>query len=114
MTPREQDSDSPTSLTTSLPTRLSGWRMYQDTFAYGGDEVDLSVFDTERAFQNTVDDLTAAAKKRKRSDALLPGEVWRAKNVILTLHSYRGLGLIVVSRCLMIASDYGSPSESPL
>ncbi|KAJ4488010.1 hypothetical protein J3R30DRAFT_3279714 [Lentinula aciculospora] len=87
MTRIEQEQlDTPTSLTASLPVRLSDWRLSenQNTFAYGGDEVDLSVWDTERAFQNRIEDLTsstAAAKKRKRNDTLLPGELWRAKNV---------------------------------
>lgn len=93
MTSREQDSNEPTSITTALPARLSEWRLYQDTFAYGGDEVDLSVFDTERAFQNTAEDLasTTAANKRKRNDFLFPGEVWRAKNVSHSLPSHRRL-----------------------
>ncbi|KAJ3883404.1 hypothetical protein F5051DRAFT_363510 [Lentinula edodes] len=88
MTAIEQDQSdtAATFLTTSLPTRLCDWRLSenQNTFAYGGDEVDLSVWDTERAFQNRVEDLTsstAAAKKRKRNDTLFPGEIWRAKNV---------------------------------
>ncbi|KAJ6596839.1 hypothetical protein DFH09DRAFT_1071831 [Mycena vulgaris] len=35
----------------SLPSRLCDWRLASDqaTFAYGGDEVELSVWDTERA-----------------------------------------------------------------
>lgn len=60
-----------------------------DTFAYGGDEVDLSLWDTERAFQSAnapsqvaSDSAEAAgAKKRRRGNELLPGEIWRAKNV---------------------------------
>lgn len=70
-------SDSATS-TSVLPTRLCAWRLDsgQKTFAYGGDEVDVSVWDTERAFQSPVPD----SKKRKRTD-LFPAEVWRAKNV---------------------------------
>lgn len=70
----------------SLPTRLCDWRLASDqqTFAYGGDEVDLSVWDTERAFApRPKEDSTpsSAPKKRKRSEALFPGEVWRARNV---------------------------------
>lgn len=96
MTSREPDSNEFTSITTSLPTRLSGWRLYQDTFAYGGDEVDLSVFETERAFQNPIDVLasTTAAKKRKRNDVLFPGEIWRAKNVFHYMLSYRHLSYL--------------------
>jgi len=53
-------------------------------FAYGGDEVELSIWDMETAFQTQTDDLnriTAASKKRKRNNELFPGEIWRAKNV---------------------------------
>ncbi|KAG6878728.1 hypothetical protein C0993_011543 [Termitomyces sp. T159_Od127] len=65
----------------SLPTRLHAWRMTScyDKFAYGGDDVDVSVWDTERAFipQPPAE---LQGKKRKR-DALFSGELWRAKNV---------------------------------
>ena len=66
----------------SLPTRLEDWRMSpdQDTFAYGGEEVELSVWDTEKAFSASPQDGSAVSKKRKRNE-LLPGEIWRAKNV---------------------------------
>jgi ribosome biogenesis protein NSA1 len=67
----------------SLPTRLCDWRLASDqaTFAYGGDEVELSVWDTERAFApEPVSSSDAAGIKRKR-DALFAGEVWRAKNL---------------------------------
>ncbi|ESK96927.1 hypothetical protein Moror_6505 [Moniliophthora roreri MCA 2997] len=66
--------------TTSLPTRLCDWRLSKshETFAYGGDEVDLSVWSTEKAFSTETEPTTG--QKRKR-DALFPGEVWRAKNV---------------------------------
>lgn len=66
--------------------RLCDWRLSLDekTFAYGGDEVELSVWDTERAFASSAPSTTgkteSAQKKRKR-DELLLGEVWRAKNV---------------------------------
>ncbi|KAG5727641.1 WD repeat-containing protein 74 [Termitomyces sp. T112] len=73
--------ESPEFRLSSLPTRLRAWRMTscQDRFAYGGDEVDVSVWDTEQAFtpQPSSDSL---GKKRKR-DTLFPGELWRAKNV---------------------------------
>jgi ribosome biogenesis protein NSA1 len=70
----------------SLPTRLHDWKLSSDgiTFAYGGDEVDVSVWDTEAAFQVQAGDSTHSltnSKKRKRNDNLFPGEVWRAKNV---------------------------------
>ncbi|KAG6911489.1 hypothetical protein DXG01_014563 [Tephrocybe rancida] len=50
---------------------------HQHTFAYGGDEVDVSVWDTERAFALPSE---SEGGKRKR-DTLFPGELWRAKNV---------------------------------
>ncbi|KAJ7940687.1 hypothetical protein B0H13DRAFT_1586416 [Mycena leptocephala] len=67
----------------SLPTRLCAWRLGSDqtTFAYGGDEVDPSIWDTEKAL--TVEHASSSdssGTKRKR-DALFPGEIWRAKNV---------------------------------
>lgn len=70
----------------ALPARLCDWRLSpgRDTFAYGGDEVDLSVWSIEQAFAPRSDSLasdSAEAKKRKRSDALFPGEIWRARNV---------------------------------
>ena len=52
----------------------------RDTFAYGGDEVDLSVWDTEKAFSARPQDESTVPKKRKRNE-LLPGEIWRARNV---------------------------------
>jgi len=65
----------------SLPTRLEDWRMSpdQDTFAYGGEEVDLSVWDTEKAFSAEPQG-GVVPKKRKRNELLL-GEIWRARNV---------------------------------
>ncbi|KAJ7273661.1 hypothetical protein B0H12DRAFT_1285674 [Mycena haematopus] len=66
----------------SLPTRLGAWRLASDqtTFAYGGDEVEPSVWDTEKAFQHESPS-DSSSTKRKR-DTLFPGEVWRAKNVL--------------------------------
>lgn len=73
----------------SLPMRLCSWKLSptSETFAYGGNEVDLSVWDIERAFQSpsTSNDQASSSaatpKKRKRGGDLLPAEVWRAKNV---------------------------------
>jgi ribosome biogenesis protein NSA1 len=74
----------------ALPTRLTQWRLAsnEQTFSYAGDEVELSVWDTERAFSSSArttakNDVEAdsASKKRKRNEQLLPGELWRAKNV---------------------------------
>ncbi|CCL99152.1 uncharacterized protein FIBRA_01167 [Fibroporia radiculosa] len=64
--------------------RLTNWRLSPggETFAYGGDEVELSVWNTEAAFAKRPEDkLSNETKKRKRGDQLLPGEIWRAKNV---------------------------------
>ncbi|KAF8628347.1 hypothetical protein AX15_003887 [Amanita polypyramis BW_CC] len=79
---------------TALPTRLRDWKLSVDEtkFAYGGDEVELSVWNTERAFQipkETVErEEESRCKKRKRNDVLFPAEIWRAKNV-----ANDGLGL---------------------
>lgn len=54
-----------------------------ETFVYGGEEVELSLWDTEKAF-STAPKASASdpqSKKRKRGDQLLHGETWRARNV---------------------------------
>lgn len=68
----------------SLPTRLHDWRLSsnEETFAYGGEEVDLSVWNTEMAFLPRSETQGIVYRKRKRNDTLMSGEVWRAKNVI--------------------------------
>ncbi|PFH54399.1 hypothetical protein AMATHDRAFT_662 [Amanita thiersii Skay4041] len=85
MTNLPQKKDDPTSsCITSLPTRLRDWKIIADTtkFAYGGDEVDVSIWDTERAFQPQADaEPSPPSKKRKRGDSLFLAEIWRAKNV---------------------------------
>ncbi|RDB21318.1 WD repeat-containing protein 74 [Hypsizygus marmoreus] len=87
LTPLNTEDQTASPILSSLPTRLYDWRMSfnQETFAYGGDEVDLSLWDTDRAFSPRIqqDELSPASgsKKRKRNDALFPGEIWRAKNV---------------------------------
>ena len=70
--------------------RLCEWRLAPDntTFSYGGDEVELSVWDLEAAFapkqQAAPSKLESpGSKKRKRGAELLPGELWRAKNVCI-------------------------------
>lgn len=65
--------------------RLCEWRTAPDgkTFCYGGDEVELSVWDLESAFtskQKQPAPQSEDTKKRKRGNDLLPGEIWRAKN----------------------------------
>lgn len=86
MTSLENEDESAAARLASLPMRLSDWRLSanEETFAYGGDEVELSVWNTEAAFTPRSEDLAssnAASKKRKRNDDLFPGEIWRAKNV---------------------------------
>lgn len=66
--------------------RLCEWRLSEDAraFVYGGEEVELSLWDTEKAFSGkppVAEVPSTDSKKRKRGDQLLPGEVWRAKNV---------------------------------
>lgn len=64
--------------------RLFDWRMSSnaETFACGGDEVELSVWSTEAAFTRRDEASNSnETRKRKRGGQLLPGEVWRAKNV---------------------------------
>ncbi|KAL1675678.1 hypothetical protein EV122DRAFT_217944 [Schizophyllum commune] len=71
----------------ALPARLCDWKLASngDAFAYGGDEVEVSLWDTEKAFAAppvvVSEPAPSAGKKRKRNDVLLPGEIWRAKNV---------------------------------
>ncbi|PCH38250.1 hypothetical protein WOLCODRAFT_149194 [Wolfiporia cocos MD-104 SS10] len=69
--------------TSVLPMRICDWRLSQtgDTFAYGGNEVELSVWNTAQAFASREVSTAGDSKKRKRSDQLLPGEIWRAKNL---------------------------------
>ncbi|KAI1795979.1 hypothetical protein LXA43DRAFT_697803 [Ganoderma leucocontextum] len=81
-----QAESEPSSSLSSLPMRLCEWRLSEDarTFAYGGEEVELSLWDTEKAFSEqppVAEPASTDSKKRKRGDQLLPGEVWRAKNV---------------------------------
>ncbi|OCB84086.1 hypothetical protein A7U60_g8758 [Sanghuangporus baumii] len=73
----------------TLPMRLCSWNLSPDasSFAYGGNEVDLSVWDTERTFQETLgsqvipSENSDTTKKRKRAGDLFPAEIWRAKNL---------------------------------
>ncbi|KAG2349404.1 hypothetical protein BDR05DRAFT_1055101 [Suillus weaverae] len=95
----------------ALPSRLCDWRLSHDrqTFAYGGDEVEVSLWDTERAFsppsESSAKGALANSKKRKQSDTLFPGEVWRAKNIP---NDFLGLRQPVHNTCL----TYLSPSTS--
>lgn len=77
-----------------LPANLTTLRPSADgkTFAYAGKEVDVSLWDLERALAappSAADADATASKKRKAGKAkenekLLPGEIWRAKNVRLS------------------------------
>lgn len=79
------DLNLPTFKHAKLPMRLCAWRLSPSgqQFAYAGDEVELSIWDTDRAFTESLVAPTplTAGTKRKRTDALLPAEIWRAKNV---------------------------------
>ena len=82
--------DDLTSETAVLPMRLAEWRLSPDekNFAYAGDEVELSIWDTEKAFAAKPQEnasTSEGSKKRKRADQLLPGEIWRAKNVCIVI-----------------------------
>jgi ribosome biogenesis protein NSA1 len=85
LTPLTTEGDQPSPFLSSLPTRLHDWRLSsnQETFAYGGEEVALSVWNTETAFLPRPETGGPISRKRKRNDALMPGEIWRAKNVFL-------------------------------
>jgi len=71
-----------------LPSRLCDWRLSEDglNFAYGGDEVDVSLWNTDRAFQTAnsaeLNASQSTLKRRRKNQDLYPGEVWRARNVI--------------------------------
>jgi ribosome biogenesis protein NSA1 len=77
--------ETPTQHIRSLPMRLCDWKLSAggDKFAYGGEEVALSVWNTEKAFQEATSSPSENSdlKKRKRADDLFPGEIWRAKHV---------------------------------
>ncbi|KAF8522312.1 hypothetical protein BU17DRAFT_87400 [Hysterangium stoloniferum] len=71
---------------TSIPNRLCEWQLAADfnSFAYGGEEVEVSVWDTSRAFEPTrslVPGALTGSKRRKGQNELFDGEIWRAKNV---------------------------------
>jgi len=64
----------------TVPCRLLDWRLSsnEETFAYGGYEVDLSVWNIERAFTRA-DSFTKL--QMTKSEELFPCEIYRAKNV---------------------------------
>ena len=67
----------------ALPMRLRCWRLSPDgkSFAYGGEEVEVSLWDAQRAFNDPISPTQGTSEKRKRGGDLLPAETWRAKNV---------------------------------
>ena len=80
----------------ALPVRLRDLKMSSsgENFAYGGDEVDLSVWNTERALSgpsvsSSSDTVQAGQKRKKSKPTLLYGEIWRAKNVSTMLQNMR-------------------------
>lgn len=72
--------------TTVIPGSLCDWIMSDDAafFAYGGEEVEVSLWDVSRAFEPSRKSppLSAVGSKRKKTE-LIDGEIWRAKNVRL-------------------------------
>jgi ribosome biogenesis protein NSA1 len=70
----------------SVPTRLTSFQLSHtgSTFAYGGDEIDLSVWSVSRAFGASADPKSSTdtqGTKRKNKAVLFPAETWRAKNL---------------------------------
>ncbi|KAG9038437.1 hypothetical protein FRB95_001294 [Tulasnella sp. JGI-2019a] len=78
-------------LTAYLPTRLKAFQMSpvdQRQFAYGGDEVELSLWDVEKTFTKEVsgkegegENHAKVLKKGRKKEVLFPGETWRSRNV---------------------------------
>ncbi|KAI0316686.1 hypothetical protein OF83DRAFT_1059975 [Amylostereum chailletii] len=66
-----------------LPMHICEWKLSPDesSFSYAGEEVEVSVWDTQSAFAPRAQIAPSEYKKRKRGNDLLPGEVWRAKNI---------------------------------
>ncbi|KAH7340490.1 hypothetical protein B0J17DRAFT_651545 [Rhizoctonia solani] len=78
------DADTPADLVASLPMRLNDIRLGPSfsSLAYGGDEVDLSVWDVERTFSDQPQSTDETGKKRKKGkNELMYAEVWRAKQL---------------------------------
>lgn len=69
--------------------RLKDWQLApsETHFAYGGDEVEVSLWDSEKAFSESIkaseEAINSGKKRKERKDKvkLLHGEVWRAQNV---------------------------------
>lgn len=83
-TPLPGESAASTSSHTVLPTRLRDFKVSPNGahFAYGGDEVDISLWDTERGLAGPPSPPIPGLKlKKQKVPELLYGEVWRAQNV---------------------------------
>ncbi|KAG9099781.1 hypothetical protein FRC06_004851 [Ceratobasidium sp. 370] len=68
----------------SLPMRLNDLRLSPSStlLAYGGNEVDLSVWDIERTFSEKPATTDTTGKKRKKGKGdLMYAEIWRAKQL---------------------------------
>jgi len=112
LTPLHKEGDT---LLSSLPTRLYDWRLSpnEETFAYGGEEVDLSVWNTEMAFLPRSETESILSRKRKRNDALMRGEIWRAKNIdpkrhprSPSAHTYNFINLSPTLICNVSSSNW--------
>lgn len=83
-------------MTASLPMRLNDMRLSPSfsSLTYGGNEVDLSVWDVERTFSEKPPTPGKVGSKRKKGKGdLMYAEIWRAKQVsspLLTclIHTY--------------------------
>ncbi|KIJ44106.1 hypothetical protein M422DRAFT_228749 [Sphaerobolus stellatus SS14] len=80
---REEGGETKAPLTTAIPKRLCEWVLSDDgaSFAYGGDEVEVSVWDTSRAFDSSRNVLPPQTGGKRKNMDLIEGEVWRARNV---------------------------------
>ena len=83
----------------SIPTRLYDWRLSanEETFAYGGYEVELSVWNTQNAFTMNASSIGSGQK----TVDLFPAEIWRAKNVRQRSFSSQRVHLVAILRLPM-------------
>lgn len=89
MTQVDLDADDGAGLcqSTSIPSRLCDWKLSDDyqSFVYGGDEVEVSVWDTSRALDPSrrLLPMSAVGTKRKKGQKSerFDGEIWRGQNV---------------------------------
>ncbi|KAL4074480.1 hypothetical protein V8B97DRAFT_1698717 [Scleroderma yunnanense] len=115
----EEATAPPTYSLAALPSQITDWRSGHDreTFAYGGDEVELSVWNTERAFdpspppENTPTTSNNTKKRKRANDKLFPGEIWRAQNVP---NDFLGLRQPVHNTCLTYICSSSSAGQQHL